>query len=108
MIAFRQNLLPKADPLIMESLNNLRRFLVQNGRPNKAEFVSREILALDTHELGPEHPRTLKDMRDLGVQLLENEKCSEAEDVLRKTVGLMEQVLGEIRNFWIDSSLGCQ
>ena len=68
---------------------------VQSDRPEEAEKVLREMLVSTTEAYGPEDPRALAIMHDLGCRLTNMEKFAEAEDILQNTATLKNNVQGE-------------
>jgi hypothetical protein len=53
----------------------------------------REALALSSRSPGPEHPQTAQLERDLGIALARQDRCDEAEDLLRRALVRLEEAM---------------
>lgn len=70
------------------------RVLWWQGQPAKALDLCRELVALRTAKLGPEHPDTLLSRHELGVVLFQLARYPESEEELRAVLALRQKVLG--------------
>ncbi|MCC5861024.1 MAG: tetratricopeptide repeat protein, partial [Gammaproteobacteria bacterium] len=52
-------------------------------------------LALSSRSPGPEHPQTANLQRDLGIALARQERCDEAEDLLRHALRRLDEAMPE-------------
>ena len=62
---------------------------------DKAEKLGVHCLTIATASLGDYNPQTAKLMVNMGVQYKESGKNSEAEELLTKSLAILQKILGE-------------
>jgi tetratricopeptide (TPR) repeat protein len=85
-----------ADPTLQidlaQTLNNLAQVHRYRHRSDKAEELYREALAVAETAVGSEHPDLIVLLDNFGSFLVDQKRYGEAEDQLRRSLGIQEQV----------------
>ena len=94
-------------PIVYQELRRLADLLADQGHPAEAEKLYRQILAIRTRTLGPEHPDTLQCQISLAQLLLKEGRLQEAEKMQRQTLAVNLRVIGaeSPQTLWCQSDL---
>jgi tetratricopeptide (TPR) repeat protein len=96
---------PDAETLLAGLLPRLAAAYEANGEPGRAEPLYRAALERARGQFGPDDPRTAEALAQLGGALLQQEKCSEAEPVLRACLAVREKTQPDTWNTFNTRSL---
>ncbi len=77
------------------SLNNLMKFVSEQGRYEEADSLMKEILAIDQTLFGENSLEAAKDLYNLGVSADVRGASAEAESLTRESIAIYERLLGE-------------